>query len=139
MRYPTPALWRISPLETHDGDTVRVSVDRGIEESAVWSVRLKDVFAPELSQPGGPECRAFVSAWLIANGDGTAWPFLLETFRTPRSDAEVMTLSRYVGRLTSASGTCLNDAVQAFITAQGYAGGTGAPGVTPSPRKDPAT
>lgn len=127
MRYPTPALWRVAVIETHDGDTVRLGVDRGIEESATWNVRLKGVFAPELTQPGGPECRSVVMAWLTNHSDGSAWPFLLETFRTPRSDTEVMTLSRYVGRITAADGSCLNDVVQAFIAAQGYGGGIGAP------------
>ena len=126
MRYPTPALWRIKVLEVHDGDTAnRVLVDRGIEESAIWSVRLLDVYAPELSQPGGTACRDYVSGWVSKHGDGTDWPLLLETFRTPRSDAQVETLSRYVGGITAADGACLNADVQAFITASGYSPGIG--------------
>ena len=125
MRYPTPARWRIRPTETHDGDTIAAVVDRGDDDLSVWWVRLKGVFAPELSQPGGPECRAFVMAWLADHGDGTDWPLMLETFRTPRSDVDVKTLSRQVGVVTAADGANLNTDVQAFITAQGYGGGIG--------------
>ena len=127
MRYPTPARWRVQPLEAHDGDTIAVLVDRGgpSEDRSLWRIRLKDVYAPELSQPGGPETRRFVIDWVGSHGDGTDWPFLLETFRTPRSDVDVRTLSRYVGVLSSASGESLNVAVQAFVTARGYDGGVG--------------
>lgn len=125
MRYPTPALWRAKVLEVHDGDTVRVLVDRGTEDTSRWWVRLQDTFAPELSQTGGPECRGFAAAWVAQHGDGTDWPFLLETFRTPRSDTEVVTLSRYVGRVTAADRACLNDDVAAFVKANGYPGGIG--------------
>lgn len=125
MRYPTPALWRVRVVDVHDGDTVTVFVDRGHDDASTWHIRLRDVFAPELSQAGGPETRAFVLAWVTDNGDGTDWPFQLETFRTPRSDVDVTTLSRYVGVITSATGQCLNTDVQTFVTQHGYGGGTG--------------
>lgn len=125
MRYPTPALWRVRPLSVHDGDTILAQVDRGDDDQSVWAVRLKDVFAPELSQAGGQECRSFVAQWLAAQTDGTDWPFVLETFRTPRSDVTVTSLSRLVGVVTSASGAVLNHDVQAFITTSGYSGGIG--------------
>ena len=125
MRYPTPARWRVRLLGVHDGDTILVQVDRGDDDQSVWSIRLKDVFAPELSQTGGPECRAFVAKWLDAEADGTDWPFILETFRTTRSDVTVSTLGRLVGVVTAASGACLNADVQAFITTSGFPGGIG--------------
>lgn len=125
MRYPTPARWRIRPLYAHDGDTIFAQVDRGDDDQSVWAIRLKDVFAPELSQPGGVECQRFVQDWLARNGDGDDWPFALETFRTPRSDVDIKTLSRQVGVVTSAHGTSLNSDVQAFINANGYGGGIG--------------
>lgn len=126
MRYPTPALWRVRVTDVHDGDTVTAFVDRGHDEFATWDIRLKDVYAPELSQTGGPECREFVRQWVATHIDGSDWPLLLETFRTPRSDTDVMTFSRYVGELRSVLGTSLNADVQAFITANGYGGGIGA-------------
>lgn len=126
MRYPVPALWRVKVLDVHDGDTIKVTMDRGMDDATTISVRLKDAFAPELSQAGGRESRDYVLGWLRDNTDGTDWPFLLETFRTPRSDVEVVTLSRYVGVLRSATGRSLNADVQAFVTASGYGGGIGA-------------
>lgn len=126
MRYPTPALWRMRVTSVHDGDTLTAFVDRGHDEFAQWDVRLKDVYAPELSQTGGPQCRDFAAQWVAANGDGTDWPLLLETFRTPRSDTDVMTFTRYVGEVRSASGASLNDAMREFITANDYPGGIGA-------------
>ena len=125
MRYPTPALWRVKVLEAHDGDTVTALVDRGHDDQSTWAIRLKDVYAPELSQAGGVETRDFVLGWLADNGDGTDWPYRLETFRTPRSDVDVTTLSRYVGVVTSSSGASLNADVQAFVTGHGYGGGVG--------------
>jgi hypothetical protein len=128
VRYPTPSRWRIKVLEVHDGDTTpRSLVDRGgpDEDTSTWSIRFKDVFAPELSQPGGPECRQFVIDWFAKHDDGTEWPFLLETFRTPKSDRMLTTLSRIVGVYTAADGACLNDDVAAFIKANGYPGGIG--------------
>ena len=44
MRYPTPALWRVRPLEVHDGDTITVEVDRGTDDRSTWRIRLKDVY-----------------------------------------------------------------------------------------------
>jgi endonuclease YncB( thermonuclease family) len=127
VRYPTPARWRIRPLYAHDGDTLFVECDRGDDDRSVWAVRLKDVWAPELAQPGGVECRDFVTEWLFRNSDGSEWPFQLETFRTPRSDVDLKTLSRMVGVVTAAFGANLNTAVQALITERGYGGGVGAP------------
>lgn len=126
MRYPTPAYQRIRVLDVHDGDTTpRSLVDRGgpNQQTEIWSIRFADVSAPELSQPGGPECREYVVDWFARHDDGTEWPFLLQTFQTPRSDKLVTTLSRIVGRYTAADGACLNDDMNAFITARGYGHG----------------
>lgn len=125
MRYPTPALWRINVVDVHDGDTVTARVDRGTDDTSLWHIRLKDVFAPELTDVGGPQCRDYVLGWVHDRGDGSDWPLMLQTFRTPRSDVEVTTFSRYVGVITAADGTSLNADVQGFIHASGYGGGIG--------------
>ena len=125
MKYPTPARWRIKPLELHDGDTLRALVDRGLDDQSTVAIRLKDVYAPELYQAGGRETRDYVLGWLTDHGDGTDWPLALETFRTPRSDVDVTTLSRHVGVVTDAAGASLNADVQAFVRSNGYSGGVG--------------
>ena len=120
-----PALWRCRVVDVHDGDTVTVIVDRGVDETAQWDVRLKDVWAPELRQDGGRECRDHALGWIRDHGDGTDWPLLLETFRTVRSDREVMTLGRYVGVVKDAGGSSLNVAITGFVVEHGYDGGIG--------------
>ncbi|GAB3884643.1 hypothetical protein [Terrabacter terrigena] len=129
MRYPTPALWRIRPLFAHDGDTVYAIVDRGGEnkQQETWRIRLKGVFAPEISPPqeGAVECQRFVQEWLARHGDGSDWPLMLETFRTPKSDVDIYTLGRIIGVITAADAAVLNDEIQAFVTANGYPGGIG--------------
>lgn len=127
MRYPTPALQRVKVLNVHDGDTVKVLVDRGgpNEQQEIWDIRLKDVFAPELSQPGGPECRDFVTNWLQSYSDGSSWPFMLETFRTPKSDQYDMTFNRIVGVIRNSNTISLNDSINQFIKGNGYGGGIG--------------
>lgn len=127
MRYPTPALQRIKPLGNHDGDTVKVIVDRGgpNETREIWDIRLKDVFAPEVGQPGGHECQVFVARWLITHTDGSDWPFILETFRTPKSDALDMTFKRFVGIIRDQYSYSLNFAIQEYITENGWGGGIG--------------
>jgi endonuclease YncB( thermonuclease family) len=48
-------------VRVHDGDTVSlVSRERGLEK-----IRLYGVDAPEFSQPGGPEARAFLDSLLF--------------------------------------------------------------------------
>lgn len=124
MRYPTPALWRCRLVRVLDGDTVDVLVDRGFEDQTTMTIRLQAVHAPERSQPGGLETRDFVLGWFTDHDDGSVWPWLLETFRTPRSDVEVETLGRYVGRISGPGGVVLNDDVQAFVLAAGYPPGS---------------
>lgn len=125
MKFPTPHLERMQVRSVHDGDTLVAYVDRARDQYEILEVRLRGVYAPELSQPGGWECQAHAVAWLADHHDGSEWPFLLETFRTPKSDKDSTTLSRYVGEVRAADGTILNAAMQVYIVAQGYDGGIG--------------
>lgn len=127
MKYPTPALQRIKPINVHDGDNVKVIVDRGgpNETREIWDIRLKDVFAPEIGQPGSQECKLFVQNWLATHVDGSDWPYILETFRTPKSDQLDMTFKRFVGVIIDKDMFTLNAAIQKFITDNGYGGGIG--------------
>lgn len=125
MKYPTPALWRVQVISAHDGDTIRCLVDRGIDEMCHWDIRLKDVFAPELKQTGGMDCRDHLLGWLHDHDDDSDWPYQLETFRTPKSDIELMTFNRYVGVLTDPNGLSLNVEMQTYISAHQYPGGIG--------------
>jgi len=111
----------------HDGDTLTVVLDQGFGDTKEIKVRLLGVFAPELSDAGGPETRDFVISWLGSRVTPTmTWPFVVTTARTKVSDKEVETLGRYVGTLTTLDGTDnLNVDVMDFIRSKGYGGGTG--------------
>ena len=95
---PVRFIWQARiPLDTepvHDGDTIRLELDLGFNQRGVYPLRLRDVFAPELKQPGGEETREFVRVWLNRNAD-IGWPFMVETFRT-KGGRDLTTLERYV-------------------------------------------
>ena len=117
---------RAQILDVHDGDTLHAVLDQGFGDSKEITVRLLGVWAPELSQPGGPETRAFVKAWLDTHSAAPDGLVVVTTARTPRSDKEVVTLSRYVATVTSMDGTeNLNLAIMEFVRQRGYGGGTG--------------
>lgn len=127
MRYPLPARWRITPdlSEPFDGDSFWAWVDRGDDDRSLWHVRLRDVFAPDHGDAGYLETGTYLKDWLTGHLDGTEWPYLLETFRTPRSDADVKTLSRWVGIVTDAHGNSLNRDVASWISFMEYPHGIG--------------
>lgn len=127
MKYPQPALWRCALIDVHDGDTITVHVDKGgvNETSEIWHIRLKDIYAPELSQPGGPESRDNLRTLLQNANDGSLWPYMLQTFRTPLSDLDLMTFNRYVGTIWGADNVQINAVQETWIKSQGYSGGIG--------------
>ena len=121
--------YRAFVSSVHDGDTITVSCDTGfgyVREA--MHIRLLGVYAPELTQTGGPETRQFVVDWLAANTLPVRFPVVVTTARGPKSDREITTLERYVAVVESLDHSHnLNVDVQAFITAQGYPGGIGTP------------
>lgn len=122
---------RSAYLGNHDGDTVTYRSDMGRRIYHEADVRLLGVFAPELSQPGGPETRAFVAQWHADRVAGKKWPFLVTTTLVRAADPDASeakkTLDRYVATVTCvATNESLNLAVAAFVTAGGYSGGIGA-------------
>jgi hypothetical protein len=111
----------------HDGDTVRLELDLGFNQRGIYALRLRDVFAPELKQPGGIASRSFVEGWLHRYDSG-AWPFIVETFRT-KTGRDLTTLERYVALVFSAASPLdeLNEAVQLFLRQHPeWGGGIGA-------------
>jgi endonuclease YncB( thermonuclease family) len=111
----------------HDGDTLTATLDQGFGDlKEAMKIRLLGVFAPELTQPGGPETRQFVVDWLARYTLPQRFPFVVTTARGPRSDREITTLERYVAVVESLDHSHnLNLDVSAFVAAQGYGGGTG--------------
>lgn len=117
---------RATVLSVIDGDTMHVLLDQGFGDSKEMALRLFGVWAPEKSQTGGPETTAFVSRWLAerAGQSFVKWPFVVTTMRVRDDSKEQMTFNRYVGTLDYGNES-LNLAVNAFVAANGYGGGTG--------------
>lgn len=119
--------YRASVLKVKDGDTLRVLLDRGFDETKAIDLRLLDTWAPEKDEPGGPETRAFVEEWLNSRDQNKGlWPFVVTLQRTKSGDREVTTLGRYVGTLATPEGEKLNSVVDFFVIAHGYSPGIGA-------------
>jgi len=123
------------PLDrVHDGDTLYdVYVDDGERHYHTEDVRLLGVFAPELHEHGGMECREFVKEWLndVLHSYGPTpptWPFVKISARMKVRDSEQKTLDRFVNTITNLDGTrSLNAEIIQFIQERGYSGGTGSP------------
>ncbi len=118
---------RAEYLDNNDGDSVKMVLDQGFGDTKLIDVRLLGVYAPELSQPGGKECKDFVSEWFEKNSiDGIRWEFIVTTVRMKRTDREQTSLSRYVAVVTNLTSTSnLNAEISQFIQDNGYGGGTG--------------
>lgn len=78
--------------KVHDADTVMVDVDLGFYtwRRSVWA-RIAGISARELSMPGGPEARDYVSGLLPL---GT--PVVVQSIKAGQDPAGVMSFDRYV-------------------------------------------
>lgn len=114
-------------VSNHDGDTIKMILDQGFNDTKEIDVRLLGVFAPELKQVGGLECQEFVRNWFAWRRSATSkWDFVVTTARMKVADKEQKTLDRYLGTVTSIDGSQnLNVDVMQFIAQNGYDGGTG--------------
>lgn len=119
---------RASYVSNHDGDTVTVVLDQGFNDTKTLDIRLFGVYAPELSERGGPECQKFVQDWFgeqISRVVGD-WSFIVTTMRMKKADHEQMTFTRYVGMITSLDGSqSLNALVTQYILDNNFPGGVG--------------
>ncbi len=99
---PIPAfrwLSRAQVIGVHDGDTITVRSDRGLDQfHDPMRLRLLDVWAPEVTgveRPAGLASRAYVEQWLAdAEAHGGKWPLLVETFVL--RDRPLKTFDRFV-------------------------------------------
>lgn len=109
--------WPVAQLiETHDGDTVRLRISCGFDVWAQQWIRLKDVWAPELDEPGGPEATTICQEWFADHApDGLV---KVTTFRTsaPLEVRFRMSFTRYIGIVSALDGTELNR----YLIEQGY-------------------
>lgn len=102
----------------HDGDTFAVRADVGLDSHPVVWVRLKDVEAPELNEPGGKETRDHLKALIPYET-----PCKVTTEKAPRSGQEKRTFIRYVAEVELQGGRSLNEEMERFIRVNGYGPG----------------
>lgn len=120
--------YRATIIEVADGDTVRALMDQGFGSRQQEDLRLKEVWAPELHQPGGVETAEFVRG-LVAGLDKTRrWPVLVTTEpNTNREPSERRSFVRYIAVIHDAStGRSLNDTIRQFLASHPeWPGGVG--------------
>lgn len=111
-------------VDVHDGDTVTVHLDLGLDECHLIRLRLLGVFAAELSKPGGTAARDFVTGWLATHPGGLT----VYTAKTAKGH-EASTLGRWVGDVHhDPSGDSLCVAAMAWLVDHPEsAGGIGVP------------
>lgn len=113
-------------VRVKDGDTIVAVLDQGFRDEKEIDVRLLGVYAPELHETGGPECKTFVEKW-FAQLPFVEWPCIVTTVRMKTVDAEQMTFDRYVALVNSLDmSQSLNVEICEFIRLNGFPGGVGA-------------
>lgn len=110
-------------VDVHDGDTLTVHLDLGVDECHTIRLRLLGVFATELRTPGGSAARDFVTNWFATH----AGALTVYTAKTAKGH-EASTLGRWVGDVHhDLSGDSLCLAAMAWLAEHpASAGGTGA-------------
>jgi len=101
-----------------DGDTLILLIDQGLSSRQQESIRLLNVSAPEMSQPGGIDTRLFVMNWLEHwNLSLLEWPLYVVTEKNTNIEPdEKRTFTRYVAKVYDINKkSCLNDDINAFL------------------------
>lgn len=111
-------------LDLHDGDTIYVHIDLGVDECDEIHLRLMGVFAQELKKPGGAEARQAVVDWFAVRAKH---PMKVWTAMT-KNNNEIQSLGRWVGDVEDVTtGEHLCVAMMAWLLEHPEsAGGTGA-------------
>lgn len=107
--------YRANLVRVIDGDTLVILLDLGVSVRAEEHIRLVDVRAPEMSQPGGLETREYVKA-RMTQLPPLRWPLTVRTVpnTNPEPD-ERRTLVRYLGTVLALPGYSLNADVNSFL------------------------
>jgi endonuclease YncB( thermonuclease family) len=110
----------LSVITIHDGDTVKVVADRGGGDWWVFWLRIASVYAPELSEPGGYESRAWLETF-IRQLPPLAWGMVVVTHRRMTSENDIKSLDRWVGELFVSYGSDTQRDVGQLIIDAGHA------------------
>jgi hypothetical protein len=132
--WPTPSRVNgVMPVKApnHDGDTITLDCDRYDNDASQWSLRLLATFLPELDQPGGLDCRTWVTAWLFEQTAACPhrWPFMVDTMpasATTDTSKLKTTLERYICLVSNWDRTrILNHEIAEYAAMKGYGRGIG--------------
>lgn len=103
--------WPADILDVHDGDTIYFRVDMGLDVDRRCWIRLKDVWCPELHEPGGPDAQVAVARMTA----GKQWR--IRTFKAGQEYKEKLSFIRFIGIVTTLDDSfSLNE----WIVANGY-------------------
>lgn len=95
-----PRGFRAYLTKEHDGDSFWTMCDTAGDQRWEPELRLLDVHAPELNDPGGVETTAYVNGWLRTASARTPtrrWPLWVETVLTRAYEPTMkMTFTRYL-------------------------------------------
>jgi len=89
--------YRASIVDVHDGDTMHVEVDLGLDIGTRLTVRLYGLNAPELSTPEGRAALEWVNQWVAAHASSGV--IVLRTIKDHREK-----YGRYLGIILSPDG-----------------------------------
>lgn len=109
--------YRAALVRVHDADSAVLLLDTGMGGRQEEEVRLLGVSAPELSQPGGQESKAFTVAW-FAGLTVLRWPLLVTTVpNSSREPAERRSFVRYLATVADLAVPyrVLNDALAEYL------------------------
>jgi endonuclease YncB( thermonuclease family) len=104
----------------YDGDSFWVLCDTAFRQRYEPELRLYQVYAPELHQPGGPETRQFISDWFTGLNHNLQWPLYVQTIQTKTVEPnQKTTLDRYLAMVwrygEHPAGVTLNESVVRFL------------------------
>lgn len=105
--------------EWWDGDTCKVQLSPGWDETPCRWIRLLGVSAPELYQVGGRETRDFAIS-LVPPGT----PVRVISSKLPRSGGQQMSFARYVATIEVESGLNVAAEIHRFVLEHGYSTGS---------------
>ncbi len=90
--------YRATIERVKDGDTFACRVDYGFRQGGDWSIRVRNLWSPELATLGGPEAKAYALLLLPPGGR-----VVIRTLLT-RTGTETTSLERYVADVTLPDG-----------------------------------
>jgi endonuclease YncB( thermonuclease family) len=115
--------YRAAVVRVIDGDSLIILADTGFNGRQEEHIRLLDVHAPEMSQPGGLETFGYVSEWCERLPSGVRWPIVIDTLpNTSPEPVERRSFVRYLATVREADWLPkdgpvrrLNDDIRAFL------------------------